>query len=47
MPCRVQQVLHNSFDDPAQPLPQRMVAHHSLYDMLRQRCADFLDGHPD
>ena len=39
-------VLHTSFDDPSAPLPQRMAQHHELYDEMRQRCQDFLDGHP-
>lgn len=39
-------VLHTSFDDPAAPLPQRLAQHHELYDEMRQRCRDFLDGHP-
>lgn len=43
----VLKVLHNTFDDPSQALPQRLLEHHELYDMVRQRCQDFLDGHPD
>lgn len=39
-------VLHTSFDDPAAPLPQRLAQHHELYNEMRQRCRDFLDGHP-
>lgn len=39
-------VLHSSFDDPSAPLPQRMAQHHELYDDMRQRCQDWLDGHP-
>jgi hypothetical protein len=39
-------VLHSSFDDPSAPLPQRMAQHHDLYDDMRQRCQDWLDGHP-
>jgi hypothetical protein len=39
-------VLHASFDNPNDPLPRRLVQHHELYDTVRQRCADFLDGHP-
>jgi hypothetical protein len=39
-------VLHTSFDDPTAPLPQRLAQHHELYDEMRQRCQDFLDGHP-
>jgi hypothetical protein len=42
----VMKVLHSSFDDPSAPLPQRLAQHHELYDLLRQRCQDFLDGHP-
>eukprot|EP00878_Enallax_costatus_P030129 GHUV01032781.1.p1 GENE.GHUV01032781.1~~GHUV01032781.1.p1 ORF type:complete len:117 (+),score=42.31 GHUV01032781.1:782-1132(+) len=43
----VLKVLHSTFDDPTQALPQRLVQHHELYDLLRQRCQDYLDGHPD
>lgn len=39
-------VLHTSFDDPSAPLPQRLAQHHELYDELKERCQDFLDGHP-
>lgn len=42
----VLKVLHSTFDDPTQALPQRLTKHHELYDMLRQRCQDYLDGHP-
>lgn len=35
-----------SFDDPSAPLPQRLLQHHALYGVMRQRCQDFLDGHP-
>jgi len=39
-------VLHKSFDDPSEPLPQRLQQHHELYDEMKQRCQDYLDGHP-
>lgn len=39
-------VLHTSFDDPTAPLPQRLAQHQELYAEMRQRCQDFLDGHP-
>jgi hypothetical protein len=43
----VLKVLHNNFSDPQDALPQRMAAHHELYDMMRRRCEDFLAGQPD
>lgn len=39
-------VLHKSFDDPSEPLPQRMAQHHELYDQMKERCQAYLDGHP-
>jgi hypothetical protein len=46
MYSQVLSVLHKSFDNPEDPLPQRLAQHHELYDTMRQRCQDFLDGHP-
>jgi hypothetical protein len=42
----VLKVLASAFK-PSDPLPERMAAHHELYDMIMQRCTDFLAGHPD
>jgi hypothetical protein len=42
----VLKVLASAFK-PSDPLPERMAAHHELYDMIMQRCASFLDGHPE
>jgi hypothetical protein len=42
----VLKVLASAFK-PSDPLPERMAAHHELYDMIMTRCADFLAGHPD
>jgi predicted Na+-dependent transporter len=42
----VLKVLASAFK-PSDPLPERMAAHHELYDMIMQRCANFLDGHPE
>eukprot|EP00882_Tetradesmus_deserticola_P012675 GHRQ01013432.1.p1 GENE.GHRQ01013432.1~~GHRQ01013432.1.p1 ORF type:complete len:362 (+),score=121.86 GHRQ01013432.1:773-1858(+) len=39
-------VLASAFK-PGDPLPERMAARHQLYDMIMQRCTDFLDGHAD
>eukprot|EP00775_Hariotina_reticulata_P008307 gene8307-8492_t len=43
----VVKVLRHNFSDPQDALPQRMAAHHELYDMMRRRCEDFLAGQPD
>jgi hypothetical protein len=42
----VLKVLASAFK-PSDPLPERMAAHHELYDMIMQRCANFLHGHPE
>eukprot|EP00879_Flechtneria_rotunda_P005552 GHRR01005845.1.p2 GENE.GHRR01005845.1~~GHRR01005845.1.p2 ORF type:complete len:215 (+),score=93.26 GHRR01005845.1:1005-1649(+) len=43
----VVKVLTSTFGNPSEALPKRVAEHHKLYDQMRQRCQDYLDGHPD